>query len=66
MRQRTEIVLPDGSTVESLGFKTDEFHQRIGVEPRSDLTKIKGGHAKKIIAIAAEMYPDQVKLKEGL
>ena len=65
MRQRTEIVLPDGSTVESLGFKTDEFWKRAGADPRSDLTKVRGGHAKKIMALAAELYPDQVKLKEN-
>ena len=66
MRTLTHITLPDGSRVESLGYKTEEFWRRAGVEPKSDLTKLKSGHAKKIMAIAADMYSDQVQAKEAL
>ena len=66
MRLMHIIKLPDGSTVQSLGIKTQEFWQRAGVEPRSDLTKLKGGHSKRVLALAAELYPDQVKTQESL
>ena len=65
MRPLTDITLPDGSIVQPLGFNTEEFWQRAGVDPRSNLEKLKGGHARKVMALAGELYPDQVKLKES-
>lgn len=66
MRSMHILKLPDGSTIQSLGSKTDDFWRESGVAKGTDLTGLKGGHAKKVMALAREMYPDQVKAREGI
>ena len=66
MRAMHILKLPDGSTVQSLGEKSDIFWRESGVAKGTDLTGLKGGHAKKVMALAQKMYPDQVKAREAL
>jgi hypothetical protein len=57
------IVLPDGTEVQSAESKTNDFWQRTGTARGADLTKLKAGHAKRIMSLARELYPDQVAAK---
>ena len=63
MRLWGYITLPDSSEVQSSGDKSDTFWQRSGVAKGADLTKLKAGHAKRIMSLARELYPDQVGVK---
>ena len=63
MRLWGYITLPDGSEVQSSGDKADTFWQRSGTARGADLTKLKAGHAKRIMSLARELYPDQMAVK---
>lgn len=66
MRVWYSITLPDGSKIQSPSDKSTQFWMRSGVEKDSDLTNLKGEDAKRVMALAARLYPDQVKQREAI
>ena len=66
MRAMHILKLPDGSTVQSLGEKSDIFWRECGVQRGTDLTGLKSGHAKRVMDLARKLFPDQVKTQESL
>lgn len=60
MRDWKPLTLPSGQTIETTGAKRQLFWERSGVARGTDLTTIKKGHAKKVMALAHELFPDQV------
>lgn len=59
------ITLPDGSTIQSNEYKSQQFWMESGVEKNSDLTKLKGEDARRLMSLAAKLYPDQVSEVES-
>ena len=61
LRIYRELTLPDGSPIESTTPKLEEFWRKSGVDKQTDLTTLKAGHSKRIMAIAKALWPDQVQ-----
>ena len=60
-----DLTLPTGEVVQTTQLKREELKRSTGVDPLSDLTKLKGAKAKDFMTEARRLMPDQVTEPEA-
>lgn len=59
------LTLPDGTEVETSQRTLDRFWQLSGLTPRTNLEKIKGGHKRRVMRLADELFPKEAVPRSG-
>ena len=54
------LTLPTGEVVQTTQLKREELKRATGVDPLSDLAKLKGKKAEEFMTEARRLMPDQV------
>ena len=53
------LKLPDGTEVEASQKTLDRFWQLSGLAPRTNLEKLKGGHKRRVMKLADDLFPKE-------